>query len=76
MVCAGITASRIGLSTLQFTKFKSFNFIREASKMASLPRVFFDMTADDQPVGRIVMEVNFYISACMRYCFLVACFFK
>lgn len=62
MVYAGIIASRIGLgvseSAVQFCKFKSISFIREASKMASLPRVFFDMTADDQPVGRIVMELR------------------
>jgi len=28
-----------------------------ASKMPN-PRVFFDMTADDEPVGRIIMEVS------------------
>lgn len=39
-----------------------FQFVREyskGSKMSTLPRVFFDMTADGEPVGRIVMEVSF-----------------
>lgn len=65
MVYAGIIASRFGLvvteSALQVNKFKYFDCIRKASKMSALPRVFFDMTADDQPVGRIVMEVSYFI---------------
>lgn len=32
--------------------------IATAAKNMALPRVFFDMTADDKPVGRIVMEVS------------------
>lgn len=39
-----------------------FQFVREyskGSKMSTLPRVFFDMTADGEPVGRIIMEVSF-----------------
>lgn len=39
---------------LQFGFLSVRNF---ASKMG-LPRVFFDMTADGQPLGRIVMEVR------------------
>lgn len=39
-------------------------FIRNLSKKMGLPRVFFDMTADGAPVGRIVIEVStkFYVS--------------
>lgn len=39
------------------------SLIRNTSKM-SLPRVFFDMSADDQPLGRIVMEVKYLLYNC------------
>lgn len=54
-LCTGARYLNFGLASI---KSNSFNFIRNASKMAPLPRVFFDMTADDQPVGRIVVEVS------------------
>lgn len=54
-----ITPARIGSNggQLQF----GIQFVREyskGSKMSTLPRVFFDMTADGEPVGRIIMEVS------------------
>lgn len=59
-----ITPARIASNRgqLQF----GFQFVREyskQSKMSTLPRVFFDMTADGEPVGRIVMEVSLLIFA-------------
>lgn len=36
------------------------SFATEAKRM-SLPRVFFDMTADGKTVGRIVMEVKLFL---------------
>lgn len=36
----------------------TLNLIRNLSKKMGLPRVFFDLTADGQPVGRIVIELR------------------
>ncbi|XP_070492902.1 peptidyl-prolyl cis-trans isomerase-like [Chironomus tepperi] len=36
----------------------TLNFIRNLSKKMGLPRVFFDLSADGQPVGRIVIELR------------------
>lgn len=32
--------------------------VRNLANKMGLPRVYFDMTADNQPVGRIIMEVG------------------
>ncbi|XP_011305665.1 peptidyl-prolyl cis-trans isomerase [Fopius arisanus] len=49
----GATARRSRPSLASLVK----NFAVSAEKMP-LPRVFFDMTADNQPVGRIIMELR------------------
>ncbi|XP_019875505.1 peptidyl-prolyl cis-trans isomerase [Aethina tumida] len=36
----------------------STSFVRNLSEKMGLPKVFFDMAADGQPVGRIVMELR------------------
>lgn len=36
----------------------TLNLIRNLSKKMGLPRVFFDLSADGQPVGRIVIELR------------------
>lgn len=36
----------------------NYNFVRSFAKEMGLPRVFFDMSADGQSVGRIVIEVS------------------
>ncbi|XP_056647228.1 peptidyl-prolyl cis-trans isomerase [Diorhabda carinulata] len=41
-----------------FVNFAGINLIRNCCNKMGLPRVFFDMTADGQPVGRIVMELR------------------
>ncbi|XP_044756850.1 peptidyl-prolyl cis-trans isomerase [Coccinella septempunctata] len=45
--------SKLG-SELSFTT----SVLRQFSNKMSLPKVFFDMTADGQPVGRIIMELR------------------
>lgn len=47
--CASVVAGRLTTATALVRNF--------ANKMG-LPRVYFDMTADNQPVGRIIMEVS------------------
>lgn len=34
------------------------HFIRNFAEKMGLPRVYFDMSADNQPLGRIIMEVS------------------
>ncbi|KAH8409194.1 hypothetical protein KR009_010219 [Drosophila setifemur] len=51
------SASGVNRGQLQF----GIQFVREYSrdpKMSTLPRVFFDMTADGEPLGRIIMELR------------------
>lgn len=38
--------------------FSAFRNLSTKTSKMGLPRVFFDMAADGQPVGRILMEVS------------------
>uniref|UniRef100_A0A8D8U198 Peptidyl-prolyl cis-trans isomerase n=1 Tax=Cacopsylla melanoneura TaxID=428564 RepID=A0A8D8U198_9HEMI len=60
MMAAGILHRHIfSVNTAQISfAFCSSSLARNYSKKMSLPKVFFDMTADGAPVGRIVMELR------------------
>lgn len=38
----------------------SLSLLRNFASKMGLPRVFFDMAADGQPLGRIVIEVSYF----------------
>lgn len=43
--------------------------IRNLANKMGLPRVYFDMTADNQPLGRIIMEVSVFVDFnCVKRC--------
>ncbi|XP_072391991.1 peptidyl-prolyl cis-trans isomerase isoform X1 [Diabrotica undecimpunctata] len=42
----------------QFVKFLSCTLVRNLSQKMGLPRVYFDMTAENEPVGRIIIELR------------------
>ncbi|XP_018568689.1 peptidyl-prolyl cis-trans isomerase [Anoplophora glabripennis] len=58
--CLAFHSAFVGrCASSQFTKFSTnTSFIRRFSNKMGLPRVFFDMSADNQPVGRIVIELR------------------
>lgn len=57
--------SRLALSSFQGARvygvLSCSTFVKLSTKMA-LPRCYFDMTADGEPVGRIIFEVSQNIS--------------
>lgn len=46
------------LQRINVARSYNYNFVRSFAKDMGLPRVFFDMSADGAPVGRIVIEVS------------------
>lgn len=58
MVSMQIARSLQLSAKLQRGHFAQINFVRNFADKMSLPRVFFDMAADGNAVGRLVIEVS------------------